>query len=389
MFKRIAANPLLIFTAAFITRLASAAYIFSRYSSPQLLFTGNEPSHIAAALASGMGFSSPYANVPIAPTAQQPPIYPFILSGIFKLFGTYSTESAWAAVILNILAGATTAILLRYVGKLHFGETVGIVAAWLWVLPWTFRLNTFSVSLTSAPLAALGMGAFLLWVPREIETQRRCLVLGVTAGLLVLLQPALLFVVLAYILWLEMPRLHPRRIVIAAAGLLLVLTPWTIRNYATFGRLIPLRDNFGLELWLGNRPGMSGTVDYSGDFPDLDPTNYARLGELPYMYSKFQIARDFIRHDPAGFFDRARRRSFEFWYRPYSTPWIVVCILGWLGAVWIWSKQRSQWIWPVTLAIFPVVYCVTHNFPTYRHPIEPVVILLAAYCLSEIVDRSR
>jgi hypothetical protein len=162
MIKRIAASPLVIFGAAFLTRLASAAYILSRYSGPQLLFVGNEPSHIAAALACGLGFSSPYANVPTAPTAQQPPLYPSILAGVFKVFGIYTVESAWTAVVINILAGAVTAVLLYYVGRLHFGETVGIFAAWLWVLPWMFRLSTFSVSLTNAYLAALGLAFYWL-----------------------------------------------------------------------------------------------------------------------------------------------------------------------------------------------------------------------------------
>jgi hypothetical protein len=127
--KQIAACPLVIFTAAFVTRLASAAYILSRYSGPQLLFTGNEPSHIAASLVTGLGFSAPYGNVPIAPTAQQPPLYPSVLAGIFKVFGIYTAESAWAAVLINVLAGAVTAVLLYYVGRLHFCETVGILAA--------------------------------------------------------------------------------------------------------------------------------------------------------------------------------------------------------------------------------------------------------------------
>jgi hypothetical protein len=31
--------------------------------------------------------------------------------------------------------------------------------------------------------------------------------------------------------------------------------PLTVRNYVVFDKLIPLRDNFFLELWIGNRDG--------------------------------------------------------------------------------------------------------------------------------------
>jgi 4-amino-4-deoxy-L-arabinose transferase-like glycosyltransferase len=387
--KRIAASPLFIFAAAFASRILGAAYILSAYSGPQLLYVRNEPSHVAASLASGLGFSSPYANVPIAPTAQQPPLYPWILAGIFKVFGIYTVESAWTAVVINVLAGAATAVLLYYVGRLHFGETVGILAAWLWVLPWMYRINMFSVSLTNAYLAALGLTILLLWVPKTLATDWGWFALGIYSGLLVLLQPSLLTIVLAYGAWLAWSKDRSPRVLIAVAGLLLAIAPWTIRNCVTFGRFIPVRDNFGLELWLGNRPGMQGTVDYAGDFPDIDPSGYARLGELRYMDTKLDEAREFIMRDPSAFAGRALRRMVEFWYVPYPFAWIVVSIFGWLGAFLAIGQERKRWVWLVMLAVFPLVYYVTHNFATYRHPIEPVVILLVAYLAVEIVAQAK
>jgi len=387
--KRIAASPAIILGAALATRLASATYILSSRFGPQLLFVRNEPSHIAAALVSGLGFSSPYAGAPNAPTAQQPPLYPLILAGIFKLFGICTVASAWTAVLVNVLAGAVTAVLLYFVGRLHFGETVGILAAWLWVLPWMYQTNAFSVSLTTAYLAALGFTALLLWVPKRIEGNRRWLVLGICSGLLVLFQPALLTVVLVYGGWLAVSKGSSPRILIALAGLLLTLAPWTVRNYVTFERFIPLRDNLGLELWLGNRPGMQGTVDFSGDFPDVDPSNYARLGELAFMDGKLDASRKFILSDPAAFVGRVLRRMVEFWYAPYPFPWIAVSILGWLGATWAIRKDRNGWVWLIMLTVFPLVYYVTHNFLTYRHPIEPLIVLLAANAIVEIIARAK
>jgi 4-amino-4-deoxy-L-arabinose transferase-like glycosyltransferase len=387
--KRIAVSPVFILGAALATRLASATYILSSRFEPQLLFLRNEPSHIAAALVSGLGFSSPYAGAPTAPTAQQPPLYPLLLAGIFKLFGICTVASAWTAVLVNVLAGAVTAVLLYYVGRLHFGETVGILAAWLWVLPWMYQTNAFSVSLTPAYLAALGLTALFLWVPKRLEGKRRWLVLGIYSGLLVLLQPSLLTVVLVYGGWLAVSKGSSPRVLIALAGFLLTLAPWTVRNYVTFERFIPLRDNLGLELWLGNRPGMQGTVDFSGDFPDVDPGNYARLGELGFMDGKLDASRKFILSKPSAFIGRVLRRMVEFWYAPYPFPWIAVSILGWLGATWAIRNDRNEWVWLIMLTVFPLVYYVTHNFPTYRHPIEPLIVLLAANTIVEIIAQAK
>jgi 4-amino-4-deoxy-L-arabinose transferase-like glycosyltransferase len=387
--KRIAASPVFIFGAALATRLASATYILSSRFGPQLLFVRNEPSHIAAALVSGLGFSSPYAGAPNAPTAQQPPLYPLMLAGIFKLFGICTVASAWTAVLVNALAGAVTAVLLYHVGRIHFGETVGTLAAWLWVLPWMYQTNAFSVSLTTAYLAALGLTALFLWDPKRLEGNRRWLVLGVYSGLLVLLQPTLLTVVLVYGGWLAVSKGSSPRVLIALAGFLLTLAPWTVRNYVTFERFIPLRDNLGLELWLGNRPGMQGTVDFSVDFPGADPANYARLGELRFMDGKLEASSKFIRSAPTAFIGRVLRRMVEFWYVPYPFPWIAVSILGWLGATWAIRKDRNGWVWLTMLTVFPLVYYVTHNFPTYRHPIEPLIVLLAANAIVEIIAQAK
>ena len=52
---------------------------------------------------------------------------------------------------------------------------------------------------------------------------------------------------------------------------MLVIVPWTIRNYETFHRLMPVRDNLGLELWIGNHEGVAHLQEFSGSFPLIDP----------------------------------------------------------------------------------------------------------------------
>jgi hypothetical protein len=39
--------------------------------------------------------------------------------------------------------------------------------------------------------------------------------------------------------------------------------------------------------------------------------------------------------------------------------------------------------------LYPIMFSITHIEARYRHPIEPVVYLLAAYAGSEIYHRSR
>lgn len=380
---RILAAPALIFVAALATRFAAALFIFHHYFGPQLLFVQNESAHIASALVAGQGFSAPYANVPIAPTAQQPPLYPLLLAVIFKLFGTGTVSAAWTAVTVNILAGAWTALLLYQVGTLYLNRSVGLIAAWVWTLPWMYRTLAFSSSIASQYLAALGMTGLLLLLLKALKAETSWLSLGIYAGLMVLLQPTFLPVVALYGIWLVCSEVRSPKMWLSVVGLCLVLAPWTIRNYVQFGRFVPVRDNFGLELWLGNRPGMEGTVDYHGDFPDHDPATYARLGEIPFMEAKFQEAKQFILSNPTAFYTRCWQRAVEFWYIPYSRLWILISLLGWAGAILARRRKEPGVLLVIPLLAFPPVYYITHTFPTYRHPIDPVVILSATYAVVE------
>src|ERR1700693_4186771 len=61
---------------------------------------GWEMGRIARSLATGQGFSSP-TDLPTGPSAWAPPVYPYILAGVFKLFGIYSDLSAWVVLTFN------------------------------------------------------------------------------------------------------------------------------------------------------------------------------------------------------------------------------------------------------------------------------------------------
>jgi len=387
--RTIISCPAVIFIAAVCTRLGAAAYTFRNSFGPDVLFVQNEPSHIAAALASGLGFSSPYAGAPPVPTAQQPPLYPLIVAVIFRIFGVFTTQSAWAVVGLNILAGGITAVLIYRLGRVHFGNTVGIVAAWLWVLPWMYESRAFSVSCSNSYLAALGFTALLLLLSNVMKSDWSWIALGSFCGALVLLQPAFLAVFVVYGICLVLDKQKKSHILMVSLALLVVLVPWTVRNYAVFGRLIPIRDNFGLELWLGNRPGMQDTVDYSGDFPDHDPTAYSRMGEMKFMDTEFREATQYILGNPAAFVSRFFRRMVEFWYFPYPIAWIALSMLSWVGAASVWKTHQNSWLFIVPLFTYPLVFCVTHLFANYRHPIDPIIILLAAYTIVDIGRRYR
>lgn len=388
---RVMGAPQVVFLVAFVARLRVLSQLL-----PAHAWTGfyryNEPSHIAWALVSGFGFSAPWPNTPLAATAQQPPLYPFLLAAIFKVAGAYSYLSLWIAAGLNAAFSALTAVMILRIAKRDFGTATAILAAWVWSC-WLYEA-VVSIRLWESSLSALLLMLGMLWVPQLADSLQtwRWLLFGAFAGIAALNNTTLLAVFPFFWLWLWVKyrrrgRSCNKQLLASIAICVLTLLPWTIRNYAAFHRVMPLRDNFGLELWVGLELGEQETNGalhqfFPQDFPLRDPTEYNQLGEISFMDHKRQMAINFIREHPRQYLRLVMIRCFKYWSQPAETPWLFINLLAWLGmCLALWRKGLDAALYAAPLIVFPPVYYITHTFPTYRHPIEPVLIILVAYAI--------
>ena len=352
----------------------------------------NEFARIAWAIVSGFGYSSPWAHTPLAPTAVEPPAYSFLLAGIFKLAGAYSYISLWVAVALNAVLSAITAVLILRIGKRDFGTATGVLAAWVWSC-WIYEA-VVSVRLWESSLSALLLATAMLVLPKLAESTRWSLWLlfGLLAGVSALTNTTLLslFPFFWMWLWIDYRRrgLSCGKVLLSSVGVcMLTLMPWTIRNYETFHRLIPMRDNFGLELWIGNH---EETLQFPHDFPLIDPSEHNRLGEIRFMEAKRQIALQFIRQHPREFLRFSARRCVRYWTTPEGSAWPWTSLLAGLGLILALQRLKSGAVpSAIVMLFFPSAYYVTHTFPTYRHPIEPVILLLSSYAAIRLLMVGR
>src|SRR5215470_5200754 len=61
---------------------------------------GWEMGRIGAAIASGRGFSDPFEGQ-TGPTAWEPPLYPYVIAGVFKVFGVYTLASTFVLLVIS------------------------------------------------------------------------------------------------------------------------------------------------------------------------------------------------------------------------------------------------------------------------------------------------
>jgi 4-amino-4-deoxy-L-arabinose transferase-like glycosyltransferase len=384
-------SPRIVFLVALTTRLWVLSQLLPA-NAWRDFYQYNEPSHIAWSVVSGAGYSSPWANTVATPTAQQPPVYPYLLAGIFELAGAYSYLSLWIAVGLNAIFSALTAVVILQIGKRMFGAPTGVLAAWVWAC-WIYEA-VVSIRLWESSLSALLLAVGLWLLPKLADSLRPLLwvTFGALAGMAALTNTSLLSLFPFFWLWLWVG--YRRRglscskwLIASVVMCVVVLAPWTIRNYATFHRLMPVRDNFGLELWLGNHEGVTHVFDSA--FPLLNPTEYNRLGELRFMEAKRDIALEFIGRNPGQFLRLSARHCFQFWSAPEKSAWLGLSLLAWVGMVLALRRKGIDAVpYALVVLIFPLVYYITHVFSTYRHPIESVIVMLASYALVSAVERA-
>jgi len=364
---------------------------------------GWEMGRIGRSLAQGQGFSNPF-NELTGPTAWEPPLYPFLIAGVFKLFGIYTYISALVLLGLNSLFSALTCIPIFLIAKKCFSQKLAIWSGWLWaVMPPVMYWCTRWVWETS--LAAL-LIALIFWLCLELEDQEgwmRWLRFGLLWGIAGLTNTSLLAFLPASGLWVWYRRWkYGRRSLagVALASLVFVacITPWIVRNSRTFGQLMFLRSNFGAELRIGNGPWADGTWrEYLHPTQNIsEMRRYRQMGEVAYVAERQREAIAFIREDYARFMSLNVKRFIYYWGgvpRSSEIPALAptknsIFLASSVLAFWglgraLRKRQPGAWLFFWLMLCYPAPYYIVFPHPRYRHPIEPELGILMVYVISE------
>jgi len=370
---------------------------------------GWEMGRIARSLATGHGFANP-TDLETGPTAWEAPLYPFLLAGVFKLFGIYTHAAAWVILALNSLFSALTCLAIYRIGERMFGSQPARWAAWTWALfPYAIYWPVRVVWETSLSALLLSLAILLPLRLEEKPRRRDCLLLGLLWGAIALTNPTLLSFLpfsLAWLWW----RLRGRSAgtlanmaLCLALGCLLV-APWLVRNYRVFGQFVFIRDNFGLEIHMANNPKSSGMwtrSEHPGNDAEAMQT-FAAMGELRYMKAEQHAAFDFISAHPGEFAAFFAERIFYFWGgNPQMTlvrSWnlaparhlaFLLSTLAAFAGFWLCLRHglRGTFLLACALLIYPIPYYIAFPAPRYRHAIEPEMVLLIVYAVWLYRDR--
>jgi 4-amino-4-deoxy-L-arabinose transferase-like glycosyltransferase len=385
---------------------------------------GWEMGRIARALVTGYGYADPFTGH-TGPTTWVPPLYPLLIAGVFKVFGIYTLRSAWVILAINSVFSALTTLTTYEIAARCFNRRVAVWSAWIWALypaamqyavrwVWEMTLSTWLLSLIL--VLALRMRR-IGETPSDTDpdprsgdegrTLRRWLIFGLLWGILALCNPSLLLFLPACGLWVLHGSRHLRRQLgfasLSALAFLLCIAPWIIRNALVFHRFIPMRANFGAELYLGNGPGAMGfLMEYNHPFEAPDQLRlYKQMGEVDYAHMRGRLARKYIASHPDMFLHNSLKRLYFFWvsvpHPQNSATYIEVArvanfafasLTGLFGlALALKRRVPAAWLFAWVFLLIPLIYYFVTVHARFRDPFEPLIAILAVYLFQSAEKR--
>ena len=374
---------------------------------------GGEAGRIARSIAQGEGFSNPLFGK-TGPTAWLAPVFPYLLSAIFKSFGTYTKASAITILALDCFFSAVTCIPIYFIAKKHFGESTARWAGWAWAFfPYAIFFSAdfiWATTLTTLLMTLVFLAAIRIQTSSSVW---HWVGFGALSGFGGLTDPVVMSVApfLGAWAWYRLYKSGRRWLAPGLGAVLavtLVVAPWFIRNYGTFHKFIPFRSCLGLEVYFGNNQDSWhwGPPGYHPSDNESEWREYQQLGEIAYTQKKFHeglafidshrllYARQTLRRVVylwTGFWSFSRRYLQEEPADPFNivfcTGLTILTLMG-LRRAWLLSPHIAM-PYLLVFLFFPIIYYLTHPEDYYRRPIDPQYVLLAAYAVASWVAERK
>jgi 4-amino-4-deoxy-L-arabinose transferase-like glycosyltransferase len=400
---------------ALIVRLVLVGYVVGVNHPP----TGDEVDYhsLASNLADDAGYRLADGQI----TARRPPLYPFVLSLLYRIFGAKPA----VARICQVVLGTMIVWLVFVVSKRLFTPWVAWVAAALTAVnPFLVFISGY---LLTENLYIVILLLILLAVPKPTWEWRRILPAGLLLGLCSLARPTALGMALwivAFALLLGDGSIGKRAlrgfVILALVGLMML--PWGARNHAVFGKWLFSTTHGGVTFYQGNNEAVLTYPQYYGGVAPLYMLpGYESLEKMPELERDEEaraMGKRFLKEHKRSVPILAWRKFARFWrFRSdagmsgvksgwwfskestlgrlassldvgfaYAVFVIPLFVIGLFLSLRAW--RRYVYLYGLVV-IHTAVTLVFHGSIRMRVPLEPVIAIFAAYAIHFLVQRFR
>lgn len=360
-----------------------------------------EPYWIAKEFAAGHGFIYPYPfDLAYVPTCYIPPLYVWFHAGIIWLGG---------AIVISQIIGLIFFHFANYYFYKFFRRITspgiaiaGFIALALYVPLWLLSqkpdpdgLNLLLIALT------------ILTLDEAMEGHRKSwwIVLGILFGLQILVRPDILMGIVFFGIWLILYSGKERKTKVlyylGAIGIaLLMVLPWTIRNYVTFDSFVLVSANSGFNFYMGNNPQATGEFQQGPASTESVAIDSARSSFFREHVSPVERDSYLFRVGKQWIFDHplealklwAKKFYFHWWQREFAgegiaaSQWMItgykivslfLLVFGFYGLLSLESRRRRALL--ITLFLYSTAISVIF-FTQSRHraiKVDPYLVTLS------------
>ena len=359
------------------------------------------------------------------------PLYPYFLGLIYSVFG----DGPLAVRLIQSLIGSLSCVFIFFIALKIFNRPIAIIAGIISAFYAVFIYFDNELLITNLFVFLTLLLLLVIVNTKPKAALKRYYLIGLIAGLVALARPTILITVpllIYYLFYYKHPKLKitANRLKLSAiliGGLLTVILPVTIRNYAVGHDLVLISYQGGVNFWIGNNNQADGkTAGAPGHFKAYDEYqdnvkfSSERVAELDrgkdlkssqissYWYGK---GLEFITSHPITFIKLSLKKLYFSWnayeiesnrdiysQRPYSSlfsnllwyfhigiPFGVIAPLALLGIFYLFRTWKREYLlllgFLFSYQIILMLFFVTARF---RTPMLPIIIMLCAFGLYQM-----
>lgn len=342
------------------------------------------------------------------------PMYPLVIGAVYSVFG----ENPMAVYLLQCLLMAGTCWLVFDMGRRVFNLRTGIFASVMCALhPLMLRyVPDLHLETLLSFLFTLVVWCSVRFYEKPDVT--RGIWFGLAGGFaaltkaVVMLYPGLFVAAILALRFLLKKRValpSIAAIVVIPVMMLLVIAPWTYRNYEVTGKFVLITTGFNDAFLRGY---VFSEKDYAllrrPPYTDAENASNAWFRSLAEQagtvwerddYETEQIlgleVKRKLKEEPADFFRKFFTGLFTFWYQMTSLPNSLltgVCALGaWvlalIGARRAWQEDRPLWMFLLPALHLNFLLAILLALGRYSAPIMPALLVASAFGIDTVLSK--
>jgi len=324
-----------------------------------------------------------YVNASGESTAFRPPIYPLFLGAIYSVAGY---NLLWVRLLQAVL-GAGICVFVYFIATKIFDKEIAILSG---VVCCLYPALVVNVSQIMSETLFTFLLVFGIWMIISKDRLLNLMLSGFVFGLALLTRPFIIFFFPFLFYWLVLHDKYKstKKIAILIIGVLIVLSPWTIRNYTKLNAFVPFSNIGGLALYNSYMVPQKGF-----GFNSLEGLNdeYFKIDNETDK-NKYLIKKsiEYIKENPGKVIQLTAIKVLLFFYpfdgywhpvsfgSKYNIFWGMVLCFSVLGIVIHFDNNVDKKLIHFLFISFLIGIMLFYGSPRFRLPIEPFLICFAA-----------